>query len=94
MSNHRIYPLFLSHGSIACSRISWSVLGSTLFSCRSSEARLSASAYSARILVLIGIRADGEGVARGRRSRRLHSVNKLPFHIRVYRERRRLNPLR
>jgi hypothetical protein len=47
-------------GSMACSRISCSVLGSTLFNCRSNEARLRASAYSARILVLIGTRANGD----------------------------------
>jgi hypothetical protein len=45
---------------MACSRMSCSVFGSTLFNWRSSDARLRASAYSERIRVLIGTRANGE----------------------------------
>jgi ATP-dependent exoDNAse (exonuclease V) alpha subunit len=48
--------LFLSHGSIASSRMSWSVLGSMPFNCRSSEARFSADAKSERMRVLMGER--------------------------------------
>lgn len=48
--------MFLSHGSIASSRMSWSVLGSMPFNCRSSEARFSADAKSERMRVLMGER--------------------------------------
>jgi hypothetical protein len=42
--NQRMYPLDFSQGSMACSRMSCKVLGSTEFNCRSSEARFNAAA--------------------------------------------------